>query len=201
MAYRYCPRCGAEYREGFDLCSDCGVELVDQPPAPEEEEHFPALDPRHIDYVYREGDWAGGLEPVCVKVVKDEMESEIILSVFRAHQLRAFAEGGPNRFVHHGPVVTPEAIGLGRIRILVHPGDADSARELLELADEAAEEEAFDYSDDDVSDDIEASIGGEPLAAPAGAGRRLIQIGAVIVLCILVFLLGSSTCDAANAIG
>ena len=24
----YCPRCKAEYREGFDRCTDCGVELV-----------------------------------------------------------------------------------------------------------------------------------------------------------------------------
>jgi predicted nucleic acid-binding Zn-ribbon protein len=28
----YCPRCGAEYREGFDSCSDCGVALVTEPP-------------------------------------------------------------------------------------------------------------------------------------------------------------------------
>jgi hypothetical protein len=30
----YCPRCRAEYREGFDRCADCGVALV--PELPEE---------------------------------------------------------------------------------------------------------------------------------------------------------------------
>lgn len=30
--YRYCPRCGSEYRAGFRICSDCGVELVDEVP-------------------------------------------------------------------------------------------------------------------------------------------------------------------------
>ncbi len=32
----WCPDCGAEYREGFTSCSDCGVALVDTPPPAEE---------------------------------------------------------------------------------------------------------------------------------------------------------------------
>ncbi len=28
----WCPKCGAEYRQGFTLCKDCGVELTDVPP-------------------------------------------------------------------------------------------------------------------------------------------------------------------------
>jgi len=28
----FCPQCGAEYREGFDQCSDCQVALVEQAP-------------------------------------------------------------------------------------------------------------------------------------------------------------------------
>ena len=35
----YCPECGGEYREGFLECADCGVPLVENPPAPEPEEH------------------------------------------------------------------------------------------------------------------------------------------------------------------
>jgi hypothetical protein len=30
---KWCPNCGAEYVEGWGTCSDCGVELVDAPPA------------------------------------------------------------------------------------------------------------------------------------------------------------------------
>src|SRR5256885_673212 len=29
----YCPRCKAEYRQGFTRCSDCDVDLVNEPPA------------------------------------------------------------------------------------------------------------------------------------------------------------------------
>jgi hypothetical protein len=28
----WCPKCGVEYREGFDRCSECGVGLVNAPP-------------------------------------------------------------------------------------------------------------------------------------------------------------------------
>ncbi|NOZ84774.1 MAG: hypothetical protein GXP49_00650 [Deltaproteobacteria bacterium] len=28
----YCPKCGAEYREGIKVCADCNVELVDTMP-------------------------------------------------------------------------------------------------------------------------------------------------------------------------
>ena len=31
----YCPICKAEYKEGITTCADCGVELVDEPPAEE----------------------------------------------------------------------------------------------------------------------------------------------------------------------
>jgi hypothetical protein len=37
----YCPECGAEYREGFAECSDCGVPLTAEPPEremPDDEE-------------------------------------------------------------------------------------------------------------------------------------------------------------------
>ena len=34
MRNRFCPDCGAEYRPGFERCSDCGVALTDEKPAP-----------------------------------------------------------------------------------------------------------------------------------------------------------------------
>jgi hypothetical protein len=38
----YCPKCRAEYREGFSKCSDCNVDLVSE--LPEEQE------PEYIEY-------------------------------------------------------------------------------------------------------------------------------------------------------
>ena len=28
----FCPKCGAEYQEGFNQCTDCNVALVDEKP-------------------------------------------------------------------------------------------------------------------------------------------------------------------------
>ena len=37
----FCPECGAEYREGFDRCTDCDVSLVNEAPPAEEHEAPP----------------------------------------------------------------------------------------------------------------------------------------------------------------
>ena len=39
-AYQHCPHCLAEYREGFEVCADCGHHLVPGP-APVTEQHAP----------------------------------------------------------------------------------------------------------------------------------------------------------------
>ncbi len=41
----FCPICRVEYRQGFNKCSDCGVELVAElPPEP------PKAEPEFVDY-------------------------------------------------------------------------------------------------------------------------------------------------------
>ena len=51
-AAAHCPRCGAEYRAGFDRCADCNVELV-AGPAPRDRAEAPgewlAKPPEHPD--------------------------------------------------------------------------------------------------------------------------------------------------------
>ncbi len=37
----FCPKCGAEYRPGFDHCTDCDTDLVRDPPPEEDHEATP----------------------------------------------------------------------------------------------------------------------------------------------------------------
>jgi hypothetical protein len=43
----WCPKCKTEYREGFDICSDCGETLVSEYPA----------DPNGAEEIEKDGDW------------------------------------------------------------------------------------------------------------------------------------------------
>ena len=207
MDYRYCPQCGAEYRQGFDRCSDCDVELVDEPPAADEdEENFAVLDPLHPDYAYRESDWVGDVEPVVVYHASRDMDAEVVLSVLRAHELRAFASKTGLHSSHGGGGPGPS------IPIWAHPDDAEAARELLRYSEltgaqtwdepvfeDAEAEGASDYDVADSEDDVDTGPG--PLAAPNTMSGMLKRIGAAIVLLVLGIAIANATCDAADLSG
>ena len=91
----FCPKCKAEYREGFYKCADCNIDLVwELPPEPEQyNEHeyinlvniktYPSrfeaelvkglLSANGIDAMVKDGlESAGGAAPVFELLVKDE---------------------------------------------------------------------------------------------------------------------------------
>ena len=71
----YCPQCRTEYREGFDLCSDCGVKLVEvlEPePEPEFVEYDAILDTYN---------------PADIAIIKSLLESEGITYYFQGDHL------------------------------------------------------------------------------------------------------------------
>ena len=96
----YCPKCQAEYREGFTVCADCNVELVEALP-PEPETDF--ADYEELLATYNQGDivtvksilekegipyfikgemftgMGAFIDPARVMVIKDEVEQARLL--------------------------------------------------------------------------------------------------------------------------
>ncbi len=121
---KYCPQCDAEYREGYSLCADCGVELVSP------EHRRPKKTPSREPLVRV---WLGG---------------DIVAFCYAIEVLR---EAGIRHHViaNHDHLVFGFAMARPRYEVLVFQSDADKARELLEpireslpFASETSPEEA-----------------------------------------------------------
>ncbi|NPV92454.1 MAG: DUF2007 domain-containing protein [Firmicutes bacterium] len=74
----WCPRCGTEYRSGYDVCSDCSVTLVDTPPS----QNTPAV------YGYQGGwaFWVNVFDAREAEMLKTWAESENIPVLLRPRE-------------------------------------------------------------------------------------------------------------------
>jgi hypothetical protein len=143
----YCPNCGAEYRPGFTVCTDCHVALVPDAPegidyeglTPEEKSDKPRFDPGRFER----------LEPECVYVVTAPPLAQLVLSAFRAHGIKAFAAGsGVEQWEEAGNVgqIARAPGPFNSTRIMVHPDDWEDARALVLHAEQQdVEDEDDDY--------------------------------------------------------
>jgi hypothetical protein len=97
----FCPKCRAEYREGFHTCSDCNIELVDElPPEPE---------PEFINFV----EILGTYNPADVVFLKSLLESEGIQYFFKGEH-----------FMYMRPLADP-------VRLMVRQDQVEEAVELV----------------------------------------------------------------------
>lgn len=105
----YCPSCGVEYREGFERCSDCDVELVAA---------LPDEGPAVVD-----AEWVG------VAVFTTDEAAGLAVGFLHGEGLQAELL---DKMMH----VQPYGMGLlGEVVLMVPQADASRARELLAEAD------------------------------------------------------------------
>jgi len=100
----FCPKCGTEYREGFNVCTDCNSDLVDQFPPDEEPE-----EPEFIEYV----EIMGTYNPADIAVIKSILDGENITYYFNAEH-----------FMYVRPLAEP-------VRLMVQKDEAEKAKEIL----------------------------------------------------------------------
>ena len=97
----FCPICRSEYREGFWVCSDCGVELVQElPPEPEVE---------YIDY----DEVLSTFNPGDIALIKSVLDGEGIIYFFQGEH-----------FTYVRPLALPA-------RLMVKKDQVEQVRELL----------------------------------------------------------------------
>jgi len=80
----FCPKCGAEYREGFHKCADCGVDLVNDEPAATED-HLNYVEMVEVFSTYNPGD---------IAVIKSILDGEDIHYYFQGENTNLMVGGG-----------------------------------------------------------------------------------------------------------
>lgn len=102
----FCPKCGDEFQDGFTVCPDCKLDLVNAPPGPapdrEEEEDF-----------------------VTIATFEDSLEASMARGALEAEGIPAIA---PNEVVGTFSRLSPR----GFAELKVHADDQERAVRLLE---------------------------------------------------------------------
>ena len=97
----FCPKCRAEYREGFSVCVDCDSDLVDELP-PEEVPEFT----KYVEVL-------GTYNPADVALIKSILDAENITYYFNAEH-----------FMYVRPLGET-------VRLMVKKDEAEKAKEAL----------------------------------------------------------------------
>lgn len=111
----FCPKCREEYRTGFDVCANCGVQLVDEKPDPEPK---PARHNIEISTVLETSD--AGL----IAVAKSVLEDAGIPFMVRGEHIQDLF--GVGRFPGNINVL------VGPVELQVDARDLDEASAVLE---------------------------------------------------------------------
>ena len=124
---KYCPRCGSEYRPGYERCPDCDEGLVDGPPIAQPRSSVPTLVQRE-EVVFSTG---------------RRIDAEMVRGLLDAHGLdaRIWASGmGPYRLESAVTEITgvPSAFNAYGVGVPTH--QAEEARALLADAEDGSVE-------------------------------------------------------------
>ena len=125
-AAMYCPECGLEYREGVTTCTDCGIALTVDPPAPPQ----PAAEWVDLETVLETSN------PAILLVSQSLLKAEGIPSYARGEMLQ--------ELLGMGRLPSGSNNLFGPVRLEVPRDRSEEARELLKAASESISEATID---------------------------------------------------------
>ncbi|MCB2292679.1 hypothetical protein LGK95_03895 [Clostridium algoriphilum] len=105
----FCPKCKCEYREGFDFCSDCKIQLVEELPSEE-------LENEEFEYI----------ELITIAVTSDLCIIPIVKSILDYGEIKYFIKGEKIRNI---------AVFNNIMEIQVPLEDVQNAKDLLKDLD------------------------------------------------------------------
>jgi len=102
----FCPKCQAEYREGFTVCKDCEVNLVDE------------LTPENIIYDLSEA------EMVPLAYFKTPAEAQMVHELLEKRGVRSMVQGASDTIA--------AVSGFTEVSVLVDERDVPRAKEIFD---------------------------------------------------------------------
>ena len=172
----WCPKCGAEYRDGFTECASCGVKLVDK--LTDEQKKQAEMEERR-DMVLPEG----MSRPVAVFTAKNRLEAESIEDMLRDNDIPVFDRPAAFRQIQS----YSGADARFGVELVVDASQTARARQLIdEMQTELSENE---LSEDDLARLAEEQAEQMPKAeVEDSASLRLLPVIAGILVLALVVL-------------
>ena len=172
----WCPKCGAEYRDGFTECASCGVKLVDK--LTDEQKKQAEMEERR-DMVLPEG----MSRPVAVFTAKNRLEAESIEDMLRDNDIPVFDRPAAFRQIQS----YSGADARFGVELVVDASQTARARQLIdEMQTELSENE---FSEDDLARLAEEQAEQMPKAeVEDSASLRLLPVIAGILVLALVVL-------------
>lgn len=101
----FCPKCKSEYREGFTVCADCDIALIEELP--------PEKEPVFVEYE----EVLGTYNPADIMIIKSILDAENITYYFNAEH-----------FMYVRPMAEPA-------RLMVAKEDVETAKEIVKDLD------------------------------------------------------------------